>query len=173
MSKNKRVKKTTTKNTTKKTTKSFYEQLNPNRPYEEQMDIIAPHLSKFVSEFGEYMVNELEFIKIQTIANYLPLRNHYISVEMLSNDTLYNQLSESKKLDWKNNFLTDEQISEHDKKITFLFRDTCHEWLVSQKKLLKILKLSYSNPNDYQHLFDCFAKMIWDFNQFENPIVSK
>lgn len=168
MSKNKRVKKTTTKNTMKKTTKSISQQINSSIPYEEQMDIIAPHLSKFVSEFGEYIIPSLELLKVETLLNYIPLRNHRIAVEMLSSDYWYNELSESETFDWKNNFLTDEQVLEHEQKMSFQFRDKCHDWLNSEKKLVKILKLTYSNQDDYIHLFDCFAKMIWDFNQFEH-----
>ena len=152
--------------------KSISEQLNPNIHYEEQMDIIAPYLTEFVSEFGEYMVDELELIKIETMVNYKPLLNHSVAVEMLTNDSVYDEISQIKTFDWKNSFLTTEQEIEHNDKMMFEFRDKCHSWLDNQKELLETFKLTYSNEDDYINLFDIFANYIWE-HSFENFLNNK
>lgn len=143
--------------------KSISQLVNLDIPYEEQMDIINKPLNKFLTEFGEYMVSDIELIKIETMINYIPLRNHYIAVEMLSSDYLYNELSESETFDWKNNFLTPEQIQEHEYEMMYEFRNKCFDWLDNQTELVETLNLTYSNEKDFYLLFDVFVKYVWDF----------
>lgn len=143
--------------------KSISQLVNSDIPYEEQMDIINKPLNKFLTEFGEYMVSDIELIKIETIINYLPLRNHYISVSMLTDNERYNALSQSEKFDWKNNFLTPEQEKEHEYKMMYEFRKKCFDWLDNQTELVETLNLTYSNEKDFYLLFDVFVKYVWDF----------
>jgi hypothetical protein len=150
-------------NKIKMSKKSISQLVNLDIPYNEQMDIISEPLKEFLSEFGDYMVSDIELIKIETMINYLPLRNHYISVTMLTDNEKYNALSQSEKFDWKNNFLTPEQIEEHELEMTCEFRNKCFDWLDNQTELVEALNLTYSNEEDFQILFDVFVKYVWDF----------
>jgi hypothetical protein len=151
-------------NKVKMSKKSISQKINQSIPYEEQMDIISKPLNKFLSEFGEYIANDIELIKIETMINYIPLRNHYTAVSMLDNDKMYNLFSESEQFDWKNQFLTDEQLNEHNDLMTNEYRNKCYVWLNSQKELLSAFELTYSNEEDYTLLFDIFIKMVWDLD---------
>jgi hypothetical protein len=51
--------------------KSISQLVNLDIPYNEQMDIISEPLKEFLSEFGDYMVSDIELIKIETMINYL------------------------------------------------------------------------------------------------------
>jgi hypothetical protein len=83
---------------------------------------------------------------------------------MLDNDKMYNLFSESEQFDWKNQFLTDEQLNEHNDLMTNEYRNKCYVWLNSQKELLSAFELTYSNEEDYTLLFDIFIKMVWDLD---------
>jgi hypothetical protein len=82
---------------------------------------------------------------------------------MLTDNEKYNALSQSEKFDWKNNFLTPEQIEEHELEMTCEFRNKCFDWLDNQTELVEALNLTYSNEEDFQILFDVFVKYVWDF----------
>ena len=150
-------------NKVKMSKKSISQLVNLDIPYNEQMDVISEPLKQFLSEFGDYMVSDIELIKIETMINYLPLRNHYISVTMLTDNEKYNALSQSEKFDWKNNFLTPEQIQEHEYEMMYEFRNKCFGWLDNQTELVEALNLTYSNEEDFHILFDVFIKYVWDF----------
>jgi len=144
--------------------KSILQLVNLDIPYEEQMDVISEPLKEFIIEFGEYFANDIELIKIHTMLNYIPLRNHYTAVGMLDNDKMYNLFSESEQFDWKNQFLTDKQLIKHNRLMSKKFRNKCFDWLDNQTELVSAFELTYSNEDEYRLLFDIFIKMVWDLD---------
>lgn len=118
-------------------------------------------LEEFATQYGEYMFEEIQMIGIETSINYIPLRNHVISVSMLQDDNLYNEFSDSEKFQWKNNFLTNEQEKEHMIIMSQQFVEKCYEWLNNNTELLNILSEEYTE-SELSYLFDSFIyTFVW------------
>lgn len=118
-------------------------------------------LEKFSEQFGEYIYDVVSNIGCETAINYIPLRNHTIAVGMLSDDKLYNELSDSEIFDWKSKFLTPEQESEHYDLMTQEFRKKCFDWLYDNEELTNVMELDYSEI-EIINLFDQFIyQYVW------------
>jgi hypothetical protein len=81
---------------------------------------------------------------------------------MLEDDELYNQLSESEKFDWKNNFLTPEQEKEHICLMSNQFQQKCYDWINSDDntELSNEMTLTFGDEES-TYLFDCYILNIW------------
>ncbi len=124
------------------------------------------NLEQFMDEFGDYIIEPIEMIGHEVSLNYLPIRNHVIAYQMLSNDELYNQLSDSEKFDWKKQFLTQEEEKEHIQIMTNQYCDECWKWLDSQTDLTDVIKLSYTEDEMCSFML-IVMQTIWEnkFNQ--------
>jgi hypothetical protein len=129
--------------------------MNNNNNLEQQFN-------DFNQQFGDYMFDEINFIAVETCVNYIPLRNHVMSVKMLEDDNLYNQLSDSEKFDWKNNFLTHEQEQEHICIMSNEFQQKCYDWINSDDntELSNEMTLTFGDEES-TYLFDCYILNIW------------
>jgi hypothetical protein len=123
---------------------------------------MSKSIEQFNEQFSDYMFDELNFIALETAVNYIPLRNHVISVQMLEDDSLYNQLSESEKFDWKNNFLTPEQEQEHICIMSSQFQQKCFDWINNDDntELSNEMIITYGEELTTE-LFDMFCLNIW------------
>ena len=82
---------------------------------------------QFNEQFGDYLFDELNHIAVECVVNYIPLRNHFLSVQMLENDEMYDTFSQSEKFNWKNNFLTPEEEREHICLMSNQFQQKCQD----------------------------------------------
>jgi hypothetical protein len=123
---------------------------------------MSKSIEQFNEQFSDYMFDELNFIALETAVNYIPLRNHVISVQMLEDDNLYNQLSESEKFDWKNNFLTPEQEQEHICIMSSQFQQKCYDWINNDDntELSNEMTITFGEELSTE-LFDMFCLNIW------------
>ena len=123
---------------------------------------MSKSIEQFNEQFSDYMLDELNFIALETAVNYIPLRNHAVSLMMLEDDEMYNSYSQSEKFDWKNNFLTPEQEKEHITLMSREFQKKCYDWINSDdnSELNNEMTLSFGEElsND---LFDMFCLNIW------------
>jgi hypothetical protein len=123
---------------------------------------IVKSYEQFNEQFSGYMLGELNEIAVEVVVNYIPLRNHFLSVQMLEDDEMYNSYSESETLNWKNNFLTPEQEKEHITLMSREFQKKCFDWINSDdnSELNNEMTLSFGEElsND---LFDMFCLNIW------------
>jgi hypothetical protein len=117
---------------------------------------------QFNEQFSDYIYNDIMLIGVETACNYIPLRNHVISVQMLENDELYNQLSQSEKFDWKNNFLTPEQEQEHICIMSSQFQQKCYDWINNDDntELSNEMTLTFGEE-ETTYLFDSYILNIW------------
>lgn len=123
---------------------------------------IEKSYEQFNEQFSDYMFDELNFIALEVAVNYIPLRNHVISVQMLENDEMYNSYSESQKFDWKNNFLTPEQEKEHICIMSNQFQQKCYDWINNDDntELENEMTLTFGAELSNE-LFDMFCLNIW------------
>ena len=123
---------------------------------------MSKSIEQFNEQFSDYMFDELNFIALETAVNYIPLRNHVISVQMLNDDKLYNELSESEKFDWKNNFLTPEQEQEHICIMSSQFQQKCYDWINNDDntELSNEMTITFGEELTTE-LFDMFCLNIW------------
>jgi hypothetical protein len=129
--------------------------MNNNNNLEQQFN-------DFNQQFSGYMLSELNEIAVETVVNYIPLRNHMLSVMMLENDEMYDSYSESETLNWKNNFLTTEQEQEHICLMSSEFQQKCFDWINSDDNSeLNIVMTSTFGEELSTDLFDMFCLNIW------------
>lgn len=122
---------------------------------------MSKSIEQFNEQFSDYIYNDIMLIGVETACNYIPLRNHVMSVQMLEDDELYNQLSESEKFDWKNNFLTPEQEQEHICLMSNQFQQKCYDWINNDDntELSNEMTLTFGEESTY--LFDSYILNIW------------
>lgn len=119
------------------------------------------NLEKFSEQFGGYIYEDVSTIGLETAINYIPLREHMMAVMMLSDDKMYNELSNSEQFDWKSKFLTPEKENEHIDLMTEQFRKKCFDWLRNNDELIEVIRLDYSDK-EINYLFDQFIyQNVW------------
>jgi hypothetical protein len=121
---------------------------------------LEQQFNDFNQQFSDYMLGELNEIAVETVVNYIPLRNHMLSVMMLENDEMYNSYSDSQTLNWKNNFLTPEQEKEHITLMSREFQKKCFDWINNNTELCNEMTLTFGEELSTD-LFDMFCLNIW------------
>lgn len=122
---------------------------------------MSKNLDKFIEEYGGYIFQDVFSIAIETSINYIPLRNHVTAIQMLKDDELYNQLSNSEKFDWKSKFLSDEEECEHLDIMTNQFLDKCIDLLNNNDYLVETMLLDYS-IDEITQLYNDFLHYVWE-----------
>ena len=123
---------------------------------------MSKSIEQFNEQFSGYIYNDIMSIGVETASNYIPLRNHMLSVMMLENDEMYNSYSESETLNWKKNFLTPEQEQEHITLMSREFQKKCYDWINNDDntELNNEMTLTFGAELSNE-LFDMFCLNIW------------
>jgi hypothetical protein len=123
---------------------------------------LEQQFNEFNEQLGNYMFDELNVIALETCVNYIPLRNHVIAYQMLNDDKLYKELSDSEKFDWKSQFLSKEEEQHHIFLMSSEFQHKCYDWINSDDntELSNEMTLTYGEELSTQ-LFDMFCLNIW------------
>lgn len=148
-----------------KTQKEIVSIYNPNITLDRQLDALNPYYEEFDNQFGNYLHSPIMEIATGIVVNNIPIRNHVLAVESLTNKDLYDFNPSGK-------FLSEQEVKNQTNKMQDDYVNACYDWIDSQKELCEEIQLEFGEEGGTIMVSIFFLK-IWRLFCSVNHIINK